>query len=49
MGTVIDEYVALQDAFDDLIESVEDSSLSDPSSQTLATIQKIKRELIFPG
>ena len=47
MDTVVDEYFALQDAFDDLIESVEDSLLSDPSSQTLATIQKIKRELIF--
>ncbi|MDD5269322.1 MAG: magnesium/cobalt transporter CorA [Methylococcales bacterium] len=47
MDTVVDEYFALQDALDDLIESVEDSLLSDPSSQTLATIQKIKRELIF--
>ena len=47
MDTVVDEYFALQDAFDELIESVEDSLLSDPSSQTLATIQKIKRELIF--
>ena len=47
MDTVVDEYFALQDAFDELIESVEDILLSDPSSETLATIQKIKRELIF--
>jgi magnesium transporter len=47
MDTVVDEYFVLQDAFDELIESVEDKLLSDPSSQTLATIQKIKRELIF--
>jgi len=47
MDTVIDEYFALQDAFDELIEAVEDKLLSDPSSETLATIQKIKRELIF--
>ena len=47
MDTVVDEYFAVQDTFDDLIESVEDTLLSDPSSETLATIQKIKRELIF--
>jgi magnesium transporter len=47
MDTVVDEYFALQDAFDELIESVEDKLLTDPSSQTLSTIQKIKRELIF--
>ena len=47
MDTVVDEYFTLQDTFDDLIESVEDKLLSDPSSETLSTIQKIKRELIF--
>lgn len=47
MDTVVDEYFAVQDTFDDLIESVEETLLSDPSSETLATIQKIKRELIF--
>jgi len=47
MDTVVDEYFALQDAFDELIESVEDKLLSDPSSETLSIIQKIKRELIF--
>jgi magnesium transporter len=47
MDTVVDEYFALQDSFDELIESVEDKLLSEPSSETLAIIQKIKRELIF--
>ncbi len=47
MDTVVDEYFSLQDAFDDLIEGVEDKLLSNPTSETLATIQKIKRELIF--
>jgi len=47
MDTIVDEYFSLQDTFDELIESVEDELLSDPSAQTLNTIQKIKRELIF--
>jgi len=47
MDTVVDEYFAVQDTFDDLIESVEETLLSDPSSATLVAIQKIKRELIF--
>jgi magnesium transporter len=47
MDTIVDEYFVLQDTFDELIESVEDDLLSDPSSATLAMIQKIKRELIF--
>ncbi|MDI1230913.1 MAG: magnesium/cobalt transporter CorA [Methylobacter sp.] len=47
MDTIVDEYFALQDTFDELIENVEDELLSNPSAQTLNTIQKIKRELIF--
>jgi magnesium transporter len=47
MDTVVDKYFVLQDTFDELIEAVEDKLLTDPSSETLATIQKIKRELIF--
>lgn len=47
MDAVVDEYFALQDTFDELIEAVEDELLLDPTAQTLATIQKIKRELIF--
>ncbi|MFI3158173.1 MAG: magnesium/cobalt transporter CorA [Methylococcaceae bacterium] len=47
MDTIVDEYFGLQDAFDELVESVEDELLTNPSAQTLSTIQKIKRELIF--
>jgi len=47
MDTVIDEYFALQDAFDDLIETVEDELLTNPTHRTMTAIQKIKRELIF--
>jgi magnesium transporter len=47
MDSIIDEYFTLQDTFDELIENIEDELLTNPSAQTLATIQKIKRELIF--
>lgn len=47
MDTVVDKYFALQDSFDELIEDIEDKLLADPSAQTLSSIQKIKRELIF--
>lgn len=47
MDSIVDEYFGLQDTFDELIESVEDDLLTNPSAQTLNTIQKIKRELIF--
>ena len=47
MDTIVDEYFALQDSFDELIETVEDELLTNPSAQTLNTIQKIKRELIY--
>ncbi|MGZ5052013.1 MAG: magnesium/cobalt transporter CorA [Methylobacter sp.] len=47
MDTIVDEYFSLQDGFDELIETVEDDLLTNPSAQTLNTIQKIKRELIF--
>lgn len=47
MDTIVDEYFSLQDTFDDLIETIEDELLAEPSTQTLMKIQKIKRELIF--
>jgi len=47
MDTVVDEYFALQDAFDEFIETVEDELLSNPTTKILTIIQKIKRELIF--
>lgn len=47
MDSIVDEYFTLQDSFDELIEAVEDELLANPTAQTLATIQKIRRELIF--
>ncbi|MEQ1620242.1 MAG: magnesium/cobalt transporter CorA [Methylococcales bacterium] len=47
MDTVVDEYFTLQDTFDELIDNVEEELLSNPTHQTLNTIQRIKRELIF--
>ena len=47
LDAIVDEYFALQDTFDELIESVEDDLLNNPSTKTLSKIQKIKRELIF--
>jgi magnesium transporter len=47
LDTIVDEYFSLQDSLDELMESIEDELLTNPSSQTLATIQKIRRELIF--
>jgi magnesium transporter len=47
MDAVVDEYFTLQDAFDEQIELIEDELLIQPSVDTLMTIQKIRRELIF--
>ncbi|MGZ8187498.1 MAG: magnesium/cobalt transporter CorA [Methylosarcina sp.] len=47
MDAVVDEYFVLQDRFDEMIETIEDELLINPTAQTLATIQKIKRELII--
>jgi magnesium transporter len=47
MDAVVDEYFTLQDAFDEQIEWIEDELLIQPSVNTLMTIQKIRRELIF--
>jgi magnesium transporter len=47
MDTVVDEYFTLQDKFDEIMESIEDELLTSPSVETLATIQKLRRELVF--
>jgi magnesium transporter len=47
MDSIVDEYFGLQDNFDELIETLEEELLANPSAQTLDSIQKIKRELIF--
>ena len=47
LDTVVDQYLSLQDYMDPVIESVEDALLEDPDTSTLATIQRIRHELIF--
>jgi len=47
LDTVVDLYLSLQDYLDKIIESVEDDLLASPDTGTLATIQRIRRELIF--
>lgn len=47
LDTVIDEYFLLQDSLDDVIENIEDELLLNPTTDTLITIQQIRRELIF--
>ncbi len=47
LDTVVDLYLSLQDYMDELIESVEEDLLASPGDETLATIQRIRRELIF--
>ncbi|WP_394753868.1 magnesium/cobalt transporter CorA [Crenothrix sp.] len=47
IDAIVDEYFTMQDNLDELVETVEDELLVNPSTKTLATIQKIRRELIF--
>ena len=47
LDVVVDQYFALQDSLDEVIETVEEQLLSDPTSKTLAKIQRLKRELVF--
>lgn len=47
LDTIVDEYFALQDSLDDLMESIENDLLTAPSRETLITIQRVKRELVF--
>ncbi len=47
LDAVVDHYFALQDALDEVIESVEEQLLSNPTSQILVKIQRLKRELVF--
>jgi magnesium transporter len=47
LDAVVDQYLALQDYMDTAIESIEDDLLEDPDASTLATIQRLRHELIF--
>ncbi|MHB8809352.1 MAG: magnesium/cobalt transporter CorA [Desulfobulbaceae bacterium] len=47
MDTIVDHYFALQDSLDAVIESLDEELLNHPTPATLASIQGLKRELIF--
>jgi len=47
LDTIVDQKFFLLDSLDELIESTEEELLTDPTSETLVTIQGIKRELIY--
>ncbi|MFI3138030.1 MAG: magnesium/cobalt transporter CorA [Methylococcaceae bacterium] len=47
MDTIVDEYFTLQDTLDELMESIESDLLTAPTRETLFTIQRVKRELVF--
>jgi len=47
LDTIVDDYFALQDSLDEIIDSVDEELLSNPGPDTLGRIQGIKRELIY--
>jgi magnesium transporter len=47
LDTIVDSYFTLQDSLDDIVDSVEEDLITNPTAETLATIQGVKRELIF--
>ena len=47
LDNIVDSYFTLQDFLDDIVDSIEEELLNAPTTATLATIQSIKRELIF--
>ncbi len=47
IDSVVDDYFSLQDSLDELLEKIEDELLTAPTQATLATIQQMRRELIF--
>lgn len=47
LDNIVDNYFSLQDALDTILETVEEELLAHPGPETLALIQRIKRELIF--
>lgn len=47
LDTIVDSYFSLQDSLDDIVDSVEEELLTEPTPKTLGTIQSVKRELII--
>tara|TARA_R110002095_G_scaffold71763_2_gene61064 strand:+ start:4055 stop:5137 length:1083 start_codon:yes stop_codon:yes gene_type:complete len=46
LDTVVDQNFVLLDSMDETIDQIEEELLTDPTSETLVSIQRIKRELI---
>lgn len=47
MDTVVDHYFTLTDTLEEAIETMEDKLLTKPDPETFATIQRLKRELVY--
>jgi len=47
LDTIVDSYFTLQDSLDDIIDSIEEELLTEPTKVTMATIQRLKHELII--
>jgi len=47
LDTIVDRMFALLDSLDDIVESTEEKLLAHTDKDTLATIQRLKRELIY--
>jgi len=46
LDTIVDQFFSLQDFLDEIIETVEEELLENPTQETLGMIQRIKRHLI---
>lgn len=47
LDTIVDSYFTLQDSLDEIVDSIEEELLTDPTTKTLTLIQGVKRELIY--
>ncbi len=47
LDTIIDEYFNLQEPLEDSLENIDNVLLKNPTTETLQSIQRIKRELIY--
>jgi magnesium transporter len=47
LDTIVDQTFSLLDSLDEMLESTEEELLTNPTSGTLVSIQRIKRELIY--
>jgi len=47
LDTIVDQYFVLGDLLEEEIESIEDALLSNPTTETLSSIQHVRKELVF--